>query len=149
MFGISIDELMGVEKKKVGYLKSKEKINIGIVLTIIAIGLIILIGIILLFLKLFTSHQLRILIKQTEKNIQIELPNIESYEYFDTSTISTANSWYPNQSYYFMFKDDEQLEVFVSHLKNDVDWINYVDENIKDCFHFLYVHIATRVNIFN
>lgn len=134
LFNISVDELMGVNVPK--KQNSRKKKYYLILLLVIVIFLISTVTIILLINKL--NHHKKTLMDQatlilkTEKSLNESLPEVEIYEYVDTSEMSHLNSWYPTNTYYFIFKENEKLQTFCEQMTEENGWVSEVEASIKN-----------------
>lgn len=102
MLDISVDELMGSERKE--NLKNKKRTII-----ISSIVLVIVITLVLSIVLLVNNqdNMKKGLVDQTEFVLQVKLPKIEKYDliqYYEWTAFN--NSIYPEEMYYFVFKDE-------------------------------------------
>ena len=117
MLGISIDELMG-NKTVLKKTPIFHWFLIGMVLVIVVAMIIVII-------LLGGNNKKNNHISETEKWLEISLPEIQTYEYTDfTFWHSYNNVVYPNNMYFFIFKD-EFIEI-------DETWVNTFDEALID-----------------
>ncbi len=107
MLNVSVDELMGIEKKEQSNNKSQKLMIFG------SITIIILILVVSLFLFLMPNKNYNnkrieeFLINQTEKDLNIKMPEIEKYDLIQYNSWAIYNnSIYPTEMYYFIFKDE-------------------------------------------
>lgn len=120
LLDVSIDELMGNEKKSV---KKKNYLIISL------IGVVVLLLLITITIVIINNNSKTItdkkIIEKTENYLGTKLPKIIEYNYIDfESWQKYNNSSYPNELYYFVFKN-EIINV-------DQTWMSELPENIKD-----------------
>lgn len=119
LLNVSIDELMGKEKDK--------KINNYKLIFLSTLGISIIIVLTLLFIFLPKDIDKRKHINDTEKYLDIKLPKIETYEFKEFNQwISFNNYQYPQDMYYFIFKDEI--------IKIDDTWVESFNEDIVNTF---------------
>lgn len=130
LFGISIDELMGVKTIKEDNIKKYSKNKV----ILISCFIILIVIALIVSITIFTNKRdiLPDLIDTTEKNLDVTLPDIYVYEYVDTSDMSHVNSWYPQNTYYFIFEDNEKLQYFEKNIVTSTGWLTTIPESIKE-----------------
>ena len=119
LLDVSIDELMGNEKKSV---KKKNYLIISL------IGVAVLLLLITITIVIINNNSKTItdkkIIEKTENYLGTKLPKIIEYNYIDFESWQNNNSSYPNELYYLVFKN-EIINV-------DQTWMSELPENIKD-----------------
>ena len=117
LLDVSIDELMGNEKKSV---KKKNYLIISL------IGVAVLLLLITITIVIINNNSKTItdkkIIEKTENYLGTKLPKIIEYNYIDFESWQKYNN--PNELYYFVFKN-EIINV-------DQTWMSELPENIKD-----------------
>ncbi|MBQ4570080.1 MAG: helix-turn-helix transcriptional regulator, partial [Bacilli bacterium] len=102
LLNITVDELMGNEANKNKLILSKKVIIICSIIVCL-----ILIFIIIMIINPSKISEEKIIINETEKALDIELPKIETYDIIEyNSWVSFNNYMYPHKMYYFIFKDE-------------------------------------------
>ena len=102
LLNITVDELMGNEANKNKLILSKKVIIIcSIIVCLIFIFIIIMVT------NPSKILEEKIIINETEKALDIELPKIETYDIIEYNNwVSFNNYMYPHKMYYFIFKDE-------------------------------------------
>lgn len=113
---VSVDELMGIEKKKI----QKNRKNILYILGIIILTIIVVTIVLIVVNNNSVKHKQ---IKETEKYLQIKLPRIEQYSFINFNNfIQYNNLIYPQNMYQFIFKDEIITvdETWLESKENDI-----------------------------
>ena len=122
ILNVTVDELMGIDKKVETTQNIKEK-KINKKLIYILILIVVLIS--LLTMVLFLTKDIRKekeLYKKTENYIGYELPNVEKFDYVDVSSMPDMDQLKESNIYYFIFEDGLQVDNFEQHIYNDKKW---------------------------
>lgn len=121
LLNITVDELMGNDTYKKVPRKKSIITYVSIVISLIVISLLFIL------IKPFKLIEKRIIINETENNLNIKLPVVESYNIVDYNDwLSFNNYMYPNQIYYLVFKeelieiDDTWLEQLPQEMINSI-----------------------------
>lgn len=119
LLNITVDELMGNEVKKSTSNKKVKKIIITS--SIIFFVLVIL----LIIIKPSNIGEKNKIVNETEQCLDVKLPEISTYEIVNYNDwISFNNFMYPQEMYYFVFKDEI--------LKIDNTWMEEIPQEIID-----------------
>lgn len=120
LLNITVDELMGNETNKNKLILSKKVIIICSIMICL-----ILIFIIIMIINPSKISEEKIIINETEKALDIELPKIEIYDIIEYNNwVSFNNYMYPHKMYYFIFKDEI--------IKIDDTWFEELPQEIID-----------------
>ena len=102
LLNITVDELMGNEVNK-----NKLTLNKKVIIICSIIVCLILIFIIIMVINPSKILEEKIIINETEKALDVELPKIETYDIIEYNNwVSFNNYMYPHKMYYFVFKDE-------------------------------------------
>ena len=119
ILGVSVDELLGLEKNR-----SNNKLKILIIPIILVLLLVLTITLVLVFKeKENNNSQKEYLITKTENELGIKLPSVGEYNYIDYFPWRIqGNLELPLTMYYFVFDNDS--------LQTDYSWLAFLDDEL-------------------
>lgn len=154
LLGVSIDELLGLDNNSRGdENRSNKSILIIILVTISILLLFITIAITIILInrnKNDNIDELKIeLISNTERDLNLILPEVIDYKYTDFSDWSISyNANLPKYMYYFIFRDEimDLGTLWLSSFSEDI--INTIPVNLGDlpesCDYFMIIDLKTK-----
>ncbi len=122
ILNVTVDELMGIDKKVETTQNIKEKkIHKKVIYILILIVFLISLLTMVLFVTKDTRKE-KELYKKTENYIGYELPNVKKFDYVDVSSMPDMEQIKESNIYYFIFEDGLQVDNFEQHIYNDKKW---------------------------
>jgi transcriptional regulator with XRE-family HTH domain len=122
ILNVTVDELMGIDKKVETTQNIKEKkIHKKVIYILILIVFLISLLTMVLFVTKDTRKE-KELYKKTENYIGYELPNVKKFDYVDVSSMPDMDQLKESNIYYFIFEDGLQVDNFEQHIYNDKKW---------------------------
>lgn len=102
LLNITVDELMGNEVNKSKLSNEKKVIIVSLFMLIF-----IIITISIIVINPIQMIRKKVIIDETEKALEVELPKIETFNIIEYNDwVSFNNYMYPRKMYYFVFKDE-------------------------------------------
>lgn len=119
LLNITVDELMGNELKRVEPSKKNRKF----IISLLIVSLIIIIFFLVIIINPLQIIEKKKIISQTEQNLGLKLPEVSTYNIVDYNDwLLYNNHMYPQQMYYFVFKDEV--------IKVDETWIDELSQEM-------------------
>ncbi|MBQ8293202.1 MAG: helix-turn-helix transcriptional regulator [Bacilli bacterium] len=137
---VTVDELMGIDKKveTTQNIKEKKKHKKIIYILLLIACLMSLLTIVLFLTK--NIRREKELYRKTENYIGYGLPNVKKFDYVDVSSMPDMDQIKESNIYYFMFEDGSQADSFEQKIHNDKRWKNNLTLDIYNSLpYYLYV----------
>ena len=144
ILNVTVDELMGIDKKveTTQNIKEKKKPKKVIYLLILIVILISLLPTVLFLTK--DARKEKVLYKKTESYIGYDLPNVKKFDYVDVSSMPDMEQIKESNIYYFIFEDSSLVNSFEQQIYNDKKWKKNLTGDVYNSLpYYLYVFYDT------